>query len=371
MNENDFKNIGKQIEKGVQEALHSKEFVQFKETIKSTVKDMVGPQQPGNIQQAPPVQPPIVSAPGVTPSKAPGSVSGILLLVFGFLGIGVLSACLLAFSIVALVSELKMAGIVLGVLAPLLLACIVMVICGFHLRGRVNRFRQYREKLRGCSFCPIDVLASAIGQTNRYVAKDLKKMIRLGMFPDGHIDDEETCLMLDYETYRQYLKAKEDARRQQTEENKPAEAAENSAGTMIAEGREALRQIRQANDAIPGEEISRKLTRLEEVATRIFAYVEQHPEKLPDIRKFMQYYLPTTLKLVRAYREFDAQPVEGGNIAAAKKDIRDALDTINNAFENLLRSLFQNDVLDVSTDITVLETMLAQEGLTDGDFTKK
>lgn len=85
----------------------------------------------------------------------------------------------------------------------------------------------------------------------------------------------------------------------------------------------------------------------------------------------MQYYLPTTLKLVKAYREFDGQPVQGENVTKVKAEISDTLDTINTAFENLLDSLFQDDVMDISTDISVLETMLAQEGLTEDAFRKK
>ncbi len=85
----------------------------------------------------------------------------------------------------------------------------------------------------------------------------------------------------------------------------------------------------------------------------------------------MRYYLPTTLKLVQSYQEFDTQPVQGENITQAKTEIAQALDTINAAFANLLDSLFADDALDISTDISALETMLKQEGLTGSDFQKK
>ena len=190
-------------------------------------------------------------------------------------------------------------------------------------------------------------------------------MIRLGFFPDGHLDDEQTCLMLDYETYRYYLDAKENMRKQQELED---EFEENSA---LAEGRRYIRQIREANDAIPAQDVSEKLDRLENITTRIFDCVEERPEKMPEIRKFMNYYLPTTLKLVNAYRDFYEQPVMSQNIAGARQNIENALDTINTAFENLLDSLYQDDAMDVSTDISVLKSMLAQEGLTGKDFQKK
>ncbi len=91
--------------------------------------------------------------------------------------------------------------------------------------------------------------------------------------------------------------------------------------------------------------------------------MEDNPEKLPDIRKFMNYYLPTTLKLVQTYHEFSEQPVQGENIIMARKEIEEMLDSINQAFEKMFDKLFEDDALDISTDISVLSTMLAQEGL--------
>ena len=139
---------------------------------------------------------------------------------------------------------------------------------------------------------------------------------------------------------------------------------------VMEEGEKYLKSIREANDALPGVEISNKLYRLEEIAAKIFNYVEQHPNKLPDIRRFMNYYLPTSLKLVKAYREFDEQPVQGENLTAIKQEILETLDTINLAYENLLDRLFEDNTLDIATDISALETMLAQEGLTGDNFNR-
>ena len=102
--------------------------------------------------------------------------------------------------------------------------------------------------------------------------------------------------------------------------------------------------------------------------TRIFNQVEKQPQLAADLRKFMNYYLPTTAKLVEAYKELDAQPVEGENISRTKKEIEETLDTINEAFEKLLDSFFEERAMDISSDISVLQTMLAQEGLTGKDF---
>ncbi len=129
-----------------------------------------------------------------------------------------------------------------------------------------------------------------------------------------------------------------------------------------------LAHIHACNDAIPGEEMSEKLSRLELIVSRIFAQVEQHPDLADDLHKMMSYYLPTTRKLIDAYVDLDNQPVEGSNIANTKKEIEHTLDTINQAFELLLDSLFQDKAWDISSDISVLNTMLAQEGLTKRDF---
>ena len=115
--------------------------------------------------------------------------------------------------------------------------------------------------------------------------------------------------------------------------------------------------------------MSEKLYRLEDVVRRIFGQVKEHPEQLPELRRFLDYYMPTTLKLVETYEELDGQPSEGENIRKAKAEIEKTLDTINQAFENLFDSLFAHTAVDISSDISVLKTLLKQEGLTGSDFT--
>ena len=130
-----------------------------------------------------------------------------------------------------------------------------------------------------------------------------------------------------------------------------------------------MRHIRECNDAIPGEEISRKLDKMEKLVQRIFDEVRVHPEVAPELQKMMNYYLPTTSKLLDAYRELDKQPIAGENISNTKAEIEQTVDTLNVAFEKLLDSLFADRAWDISSDISVLNTMLAQEGLKEDDFT--
>ena len=137
---------------------------------------------------------------------------------------------------------------------------------------------------------------------------------------------------------------------------------------VLDRGNAFLQEIRRCNDAIPGEQISAKISRMELIVRRIFERAEAHPEIVPDLKKLMDYYLPMTVKLLNAYAEMDAQPVQGETIRASKKEIEETLDTLNYAFEKLLDDLFQDAAMDVSSDISVLNTLLAQEGLTDDGF---
>ena len=125
------------------------------------------------------------------------------------------------------------------------------------------------------------------------------------------------------------------------------------------------------NDSIEGEVISAKLFQLENLLKEIFDRIKEHPEQMSQMQKFMNYYLPTTLKLVQAYSEFDSISAPGEDIISAKAEIEKTLDTINKAFVELLNNLFRDSVFDVTTDAQVLQTMLAKEGLTrDMEFEK-
>lgn len=269
-------------------------------------------------------------------------------------------------------------GIFLSVFGPAIGISGIMGICGNKLRKKINRFRSYIHTLNGRTYAEISELAKGVRKPEKFVRRDLKRMIKKYMFLEGHLDESGTCLITSDESYKQYLETKRQAEIQQKEkeqeirQEKETDSDENlskEARQVIEEGNAYIEQIRKSNDAIPGVEISNKMYHLENVIKRIFKRVEQHPELIDDLHKFMDYYLPTIVKLLQAYEELDKQDVEGDNIIMAKKEIENTLDTINEAFENLLDSFFRDTAWDVATDISVLKTMLAQEGLTGGkDF---
>jgi hypothetical protein len=137
---------------------------------------------------------------------------------------------------------------------------------------------------------------------------------------------------------------------------------------ILDRGQAFMTQIRASNAAIPGAEVTAKIDQIELVLQTIFERAQEHPEVVDDLDRLMNYYLPTTVKLLDAYRDLDAQPIQGENIARSKREIEGTLDALNIAFEKMLNQIFDDVAWDISTDVSVLHTVLAQEGLAAGPF---
>lgn len=241
---------------------------------------------------------------------------------------------------------------------------------GSRMAGRVKRYRRYVDLVKDKLYCSIHDIAERTGKSERFIVKDLKKMIYLGMFRQAHLDQKETCLIASDEMYDQYMLTQKDYEEQQkkleaekqAEEKKAQETARlGEAAEVIEEGKSYVRLIRQCNDEIPGEEMSDKLDRLEVLVTRIFDRVEEEPELAPELRKMLSFYLPTTKKLLEAYRDLDKQP-DLSNVAQTKREIETAVDNINEAFEKFLDELFREKAWDIQSDISALHTILKQDG---------
>lgn len=314
-------------------------------------------------------------------SKKPvGKISGIIYMIFGTIGATILGILLIIQSIfVSIWSGMSIInGISLGVLLSFFVGSILLTLKGVGLRKRVRRFKQYVACLKGQNYCLIRDLANAVQKQEKFVIKDLKKMSSLGMFKESYIDDEQTYFMLSNEVYENYLSSKETLRKRKEEDLKRQEQLKEEINDpqkkelreTIENGKYYIDEIKVANDCIPEEEFSQKLYRLEKVIIEIFKYIEKNPKKLSEVSKFINHYLPMTLKLVNAYKELNNQPVQGANIKTAKNEIEKSIDMINTAFEKLLDDLFEDIVWDISSDISVLETLFTQEGLTKNDFEK-
>ena len=136
-----------------------------------------------------------------------------------------------------------------------------------------------------------------------------------------------------------------------------------AADSLVEKGQEMMAQIREENEKIPDAELTDQMNRLDDVSSRIFHTVAEQPGKAPQIRRFMDYYLPTTLKMLQGYRKMEERHVSGQEAQNTRTQIRRAMDVVLKAFDKQLNALYHDDMLDLSTDIDVMETMLRQDGL--------
>lgn len=155
----------------------------------------------------------------------------------------------------------------------------------------------------------------------------------------------------------------EPAEEKKTQPAQPESTGNPEIDALIAERDRAVSEMRRLNDSIEDPTISAQIDQLESTTKKIIAHVVQNPEKLPQIRRFLNYYLPTTLKLLNAYDRMADVGVSGENIDGTKGKIEDMMATIVTAFDKQLDALFGDEALDISTDITVMEQMLAREGI--------
>lgn len=309
--------------------------------------------------------------------KPAGSTSSIVYIVFGLGGTLLHASSVFTFFMFkALFSSTVIPGsnVVFGVSLTFLIISIGLLARGIFLRKRVSRFKQYVKFLNNNYYFLIKDLAKFYKQKESFVIKDLNKMIDLGMFLEGHIDDENTYFMLTDEVYRDYLnfkkQAEEEALNKQKLDNEINSSKNSGVLSTIKAGRDYIEQIKAIRNDISSGEITIKLDKLISVSSQILSQVEKNPKKINEVNKFINHYLPVTIKLVDSYKDLNSQLVQGDNIKSAKIEIEKSIDLINNAFENLLDDLFEDVALDISTDISVLKTLFKQEGLAEEDFKK-
>ncbi len=302
-------------------------------------------------------------------SKGIGRISGMLMKGFGFLGnmaFGLSTTILVIIGVTT--GNMNELILPISILAPFLGISMITYGRGKFLVNRYKRYEKYLQIIGNRHFIELHDIVTLSDLPYKFVLRDLKKMIQAGMLPQASVNEDGNMLFLSrggYEQY-QYLMKQEQAQLEE-HERKKVEASKGS-HKVVQAGREYLQRMCDLRIKLRDQEAVVKIIHMEAVLTKIVEFIEKRPEHMDEVRRLMDYYLPTTIKLLGAYYEFEQQPVRGENIVTAQKDIKETLDMINHAFEKLLDQMFKDLAWDVSTDISVLETMLAQEGLTKSDI---
>lgn len=221
------------------------------------------------------------------------------------------------------------------------------------MKRRQRRFATYLRTAGQKPAVPLDYLARAANVSRRRVEKDVNLMLEKGLWGDeAYIDLGSGMLFRSQAAATAYF----DKARQMQQPEEPAvqpQAAEGYAGI--------LRQIRELNDRIADEALSAKIDRIEQVSGRIFKAIEDDPAKKGASGTFLNYYLPTTLKLLENYADFEEAGVSGENLSQAKSRIEATMDSIVVGFEHQLDELYRTDAMDIDSDIRVMETMLRRD----------
>lgn len=240
----------------------------------------------------------------------------------------------------------------------LMLACggLGLTAWGHFKNKQAQRFRKLRNLIGNQKLVDIHAIAESFPCSFEKACDMLQNMAYKGYLgKKAYVDSAAGQLVLTGEGVR--------ARRQQ-EKKEPEKTTVKQAEEELS----ILREIREVNDAIPDPELSRKIYRIEEITGHILEYQKKHPEKTSELHTFLNYYLPTTLKILNSYAELDRQGVDGENIAATKERIEKMMDMVVEGFETQLDKLFRDEMMDIASDISVMEKMMGRDGLTDHDM---
>lgn len=253
----------------------------------------------------------------------------------------------------------------LAVALPLAIGSVWLTVSGNRKRKLIDIYDRYGAIIGTEEYYPMEKLATYAGTSEEEAVSNIEKLMKAKMLPQGKFDENKTTLMLTPRMWKQYLAA-EQSRQQREGAAQPEDfgtAGSREKSTVLEEGNEFVRKIHRFNTLIPDPDMSEKLSRLESTIQRIFRQLEKEPDSAPDLHKLMNYYLPTTEKLILAYIDLDDHPAGSENIDRMRREIEDAMDTINVAFDNLFNDLFQDTAWDISSDISVLKNMMKQDGL--------
>lgn len=198
-------------------------------------------------------------------------------------------------------------------------------------------------------------LAATLGMKMGELEKQLTEMIDLGYYGSkAYIDHQRGLLVISPEDMRDVYRREDEAKKT---------AAEREQEARQSEYERIIAAIRQADEDIDDEVMSEKIRRMQAITAAIFQEVEEHPEKKSQITRFMNYYLPTTLKLLNSYARIEEQGVTGENMAKAKADIEGIADTLVAGYEKQLDTLYRAEAMDIAGDVSVIEKMLRADGL--------
>lgn len=369
MDTNKYNKLGEELKQTVSDAIRTGNYEKLSDNISNMVNTTITAagqniRNTGNtlknaiFSQSAPEQ----SLYPVVPNALPAGY-GMVMMVLGIAGTAVFATSAVVALIIGIIFSSLTASAVLALCA---LICVFITIKGTRARKLKKRMKRYLLLMSRSSHFKISDLSTAFPLPAKTVIRDLTSLIKAGVFPEGYIDERNDIFICSSETYKNYIRSLNIEKEKLSDPETAEQISEMQ--DVIKKGREHIENIRHANDIIINNVMSDKLDITEKILDSIFKRLEQCPELVPETRKLMDYYLPITQKLLDAYAELDKQNISAENITKTKTEIEKSIDSINTAFYNLYNDLFLDDKVDIISDINVLNTMFAQEGLNKSDF---
>lgn len=281
--------------------------------------------------------------------KASDKTARILMIV------GAAITCIFGISLVTMLGEVIAYGWYSYMMEELFPMCgffaggVAMLVAGQRMKRRSARVARYLAVMGERGYISVEELCTVTGKSRKKIESDLDYMVEKGLLGTGaYLDSGRGIFFRSADAFADYANATA-----KKENVTPKEANEGYAG--------ALRAIRSANDRIADAVLSEKIDHLETVAGKIFREVEQHPEKQQQAATFLNYYLPTTLKLLDSYAKFEEAGIEGENLSRAQERIEETMDALIKGFDKQLDDLYRNEAMDIDSDIRVMENMLRRD----------
>ena len=269
--------------------------------------------------------------------------------------VGAAITCIFGISLVTMLGEVIAYGWYSYMMEDLFPMCgffaggVAMLVAGQRMKHRSARVARYLAVMGERGYISMEELCTVTGKSRKKVEGDLEFMVEKGLLGTGaYLDSGRGIFFRSADAFADYANATA-----KKENVTPKEANEGYAGV--------LRSIRRANDRIADPVLSEKIDHLETVAGKIFREVEEHPEKQQQAATFLNYYLPTTLKLLDSYAKFEEAGIEGENLSRAQERIEETMDALIKGFDKQLDDLYRNEAMDIDSDIRVMENMLRRD----------
>lgn len=277
--------------------------------------------------------------------------------------------CFIPVSIGTLLYSDEFKAYAVGILSVTVIVVLINVaiiyMCVSQMRFE-RRYAEYLNVLRYRNIEIIDDLAAYANVKTEKVIGDLIKATKLKLIPQGHFGRDNMIFIVSddiYESYKNKQTVYDRYYRKQVEERLRMKERTKEIQKILEQGQQYVEKIHESNDIIKDKMISQKLDRMEKIVSMIFHEVDINPEQADKLGMFMNYYLPTTEKLLEKYMEIDDKQVKGKTLEKTKKDIESAIDKLINSFETILDKFYQAQELDIASDISAMEIMMQQEGL--------